>query len=184
MATPAGKVITGYSRSGRPIYGTAVGSQYRSDVASRHTRATARKASLLDKLLTQAAQVREATGVDVFEETAVKDIMAAKGAIYDEKTRIENEAGSMERYRELLRDEAPLDSRFIKALSKALKERAPAKSVIVGLAADEEAEVDALDAEIMGLLGGLKMGGGARRRRTSRRHRMRKSGRSKSHCRH
>jgi hypothetical protein len=97
----------------------------------------------------------------------------------------------MERYRELLRDEAPLDSRFIKALSKALKERAPvpapvaaAKSVIVGLAADEEAEVDALDAEIMGLLGGLKMGGGARRRRTSRRHRMRKSGRSKSHCRH
>ncbi len=178
MAAPASKVITGYSRSGRPIYGTAVGSQYRADVATRHTRATARKASLLDKLLTQAAQLREATGVDVFEETAVKDIMAAKGAIYDEKTRIENKAGSMERYRELLRDEAPLDSRFIKALSKALKERAPvpapvaaAKSVIVGLAADEEAEVDALDAEIMGLLGGLKMGGGARRRRTSRRHR-------------
>ena len=176
MAAPADKVITGYSRSGRPIYGTAVGSQYRADVAMRHTRATARKASLLDKLLTQAAQLREATGVDILEEAAVKDIMATKGAIYAEKTLIENGSGSIERYRELLRDEAPLESRYIKALSKALKERAPAsvaaaKSVIVGLAADEEAEVDELDAELMGLMGGLKMGGGARRRRTSRRHR-------------
>ena len=175
MAAPAGKMITGYTRSGRPIYGTEVGKQYRTDVAVRHTRATARKASLLDKLLKQAAQLHEATGVDVFEETAVKDIITTKGAIYHEKTRIENEGGSMDRYRELLREEAPLDSRFMKELNKALKAHAPvdsAESVRIGLAPDEEAEMDALDAELMGLMSGLKMAGGARRhRRTSRRHR-------------
>lgn len=170
------------TRSGRVVKGTAVAEQYRADVAARHVRATARKASMMDKLLTQAAQLREATGIDALEDEVVKDIMGRKATIYGEKLRIENEGGSMGRYRELLRDEAPLDSRLIKALNKAIKERTPAVSAaIAGLAADEEAEMDALDTELMGLMGGLKMAGGRRRtayrkrrsihrRKTQRRH--------------
>lgn len=170
----AGKLIIGYTKYGRPIFGTKEGTQYRTQVATSYSRAATRKESMLEKY------ANILTGQIIPEvETAREE----QGAIFDQITAYQNTPGKSpadEDYKKLKILYEIATNKYIRAMKTAVKKMVAASTTaaVAPIADAEEADEDAAlaedDDELMGLFKNLKMGGGYRKRRQrrqSRRHR-------------
>jgi len=159
----AGKPIIGYTKYGRPIFGTKEGAQYRTQLATSYSRAATRKESILEKY------------ANLLTGQIIPDVETAReeqGAIFDQITAYQNTPGKSpadEDYKKLKILYEIATNKYIRAMKTAVKEMVAASTTAAAVAtvdAEEAAEDAALaadDDELMGLFKNLKMGGGYRK---------------------
>jgi hypothetical protein len=158
-----GKPIIGYTKYGRPIFGTKEGAQYRTQLATSYSRAATRKESILEKY------------VNLLTGQIIPDVETAReeqGAIFDQITAYQNTPGKSpadEDYKKLKILYEIATNKYIRAMKTAVKEMVAASTTAAAVAtvdaeeAAEDAALEADDVELMGLFKNLKMGGGYRK---------------------